>query len=430
MSIKRVPSTEVVFADDEENFSLVLAKKPCLMMPKNDINMSSKPSNSSISTENRFAPLMQNKNQNSIQNTSSVFTHRKQKIVIPPIVVTNKSFTQIKDLMQHLKINIYNIQFMSVGIKIILHDMDVYDAILSYLSSDNTFKYYTFNVPHKQPYKVVLYGLPKTDINDINELKNILPKHLVCEEIKEMSPKISKYNDYAIYIAYFNRDNFNLKELQKSACYVMHIKVRWEHFRRRSGPTQCSNCQLFGHGSNNCHLDTKCNICGGPHEMKNCEHYTDYSEGYRSQIKCSNCGENHLSNSSNCPKREEFINIRRTLALKANSSHRLRTTPQHNKNLDFNDRSIYPPLSTKSQVRPTLSDQIKLLTQQQQLATPPSLTSVKNRETSDEQLFSVNELLNITKELISSLRKCKDKYDQLQVITELAVKYVYGNGQN
>ena len=48
-----------------------------------------------------------------------------------------------------------------------------------------------------------------------------------------------------------------------------------------------------------------------------------------------------------------------------------------------------------------------------------------NQETNDENLFSFEELKNLTFKLISNLRKCNYRELQFEVVTSLAYKFLY-----
>lgn len=62
---------------------------------------------------------------------------------------------------------------------------------------------------------------------------------------------------------------------------------------------------------------------------------------------------------------------------------------------------------------------------------PPQINSWSNvRKTeqschNENNLFSIDELKNLTFELISKLRNCKSRFDQFEVITGLAFKFLH-----
>lgn len=56
-----------------------------------------------------------------------------------------------------------------------------------------------------------------------------------------------------------------------------------------------------------------------------------------------------------------------------------------------------------------------------------SSTIPNQTQSADEtnELFTPSELLQLTQEMILSLRGCKNKIEQFNTITELAIKYLY-----
>lgn len=129
----------------------------------------------------------------------------------------------------------------------------------------------------------------------------------------------------------------------KAITGMFYVKVSWSMYKRRGGPIQCTTCRQFGHGNKNCHLQTKCSLCGEQHDSTECIHLNQYEEGIYVSIKCCNCNGNHPSTSLLCPKRNDFIEMRQNLSRKANKKSRRRKNRFHN--LDFDNMQQYPQLS-------------------------------------------------------------------------------------
>ena len=218
--------------------------------------------------------------------------------------------------------------------------------------------------------------------------------------------KNKKFNHgLSLYLVSFNRENFNFNIL-KSVTGIMHMRVRWNTYKRRSGPIQCRNCQSYGHGNLNCHLPSVCSLCGENHQYEKCLHLNSYEEGNYYSIKCANCKQNHPSNSLQCEKRTEFINIRKKLSYHA-----------HNKTHTIQNKDNFPELKS---LKPASVQNNNYAAEKQQF-------SKLHQKHINNDLFSINELMQITHEIITSLRGCINKDDQFQVISKLAVKYVYGS---
>lgn len=269
--------------------------------------------------------------------------NRIPKVHIPPIVFKDIKFAQLKGLLNNLNISEYITQFMSIGIKITVNDIDNYYKLNNFVThKDNKDVYntYTHNVQHKTPVKIVLSGMPLIDTEELKQEIDqlIATKNLKCETVQLMKTKRNKYDEYALYLFNFTRLNFDFNAL-KTITGVFNVRVRWSSYKRRSGPTQCSNCQIFGHGNNNCNLPTVCSLCGEGHHQTECIHLGPYEEGIYAEIKCSNCNGNHAANSLQCPRREEFRNMRETLSRKANN-HQKRAA----NHINHEDHNAYPEL--------------------------------------------------------------------------------------
>lgn len=73
-------------------------------------------------------------------------------------------------------------------------------------------------------------------------------------------------------------------------------------------PTQCYNCQRYGHTSEFCRHSRRCKNCAGPHSHKECTSPTN--------LMCANCGGHHASTYSGCPcKTAAYAAIRRERVL-------------------------------------------------------------------------------------------------------------------
>ena len=124
---------------------------------------------------NKFEPLI-HLNDNAVKNDQA----NTKKIKIPPIVIKNQKYNDILKFVSSLNIVKYHIQFISIGIKVIVQCLDDFDNLQKYLS-DKNINYFTYSMPHKLPFKTVLSGLPTLNTNDIkSELMELLPKNIVC----------------------------------------------------------------------------------------------------------------------------------------------------------------------------------------------------------------------------------------------------------
>ena len=81
-----------------------------------------------------------------------------------PITITAVNYTEVKNIMRDLKLERYNIQLMSIGVKVKLHNLEDYEKVCSHLTNKK-FKFFTHD--KQNTLKFVLAGLRKMNINDI-----------------------------------------------------------------------------------------------------------------------------------------------------------------------------------------------------------------------------------------------------------------------
>lgn len=187
-------------------------------------------------------------------------------------------------------------------------------------------------------------------------------------------------------------------------------------------------------------MTTKCPNCGDNHASDNCT---------ASTTKCANCAGEHQSTNEQCPKRQAFIEMRTKMSSKNNKK---KQTVKQSLNVDS---SNFPELS-KGKNKPSQTELPEF-----QANNPWSLkknplfkngTSSSINDTTPitptnsnhpwtwvhenpnvhpswkfncGNLFSALECSKIFKELTSSLRNCMNKTEQLEVMFEVAVKYIY-----
>ena len=175
---------------------------------------------------------------------------------------------------------------------------------------------------------------------------------------------------------------------------INFIKVRWDYQKaNKSKLTQCYNCQMFGHGSSRCKVKTFCAKCAGNHKTTECN---------STVFKCANCNGAHKAMSPDCPSRANYVEIRQRVQPK-----RIPRPVIKNQNSNTNYNTNFPN-SLHQKATPTVNSWGNTQTENQ-----------------NNNLFSFEELKNLTVELISNLSKCKSRADQFEVITSLACKFLY-----
>lgn len=347
---------------------------------------------------------------------------------VPPIVVGSKYFHQLNDVLSRTKVSLYTMKLTATGIRLTLSKLDDYDLVLNALKDPaNPLNFYTHDVNNK-PQKFVVKGLPDmTNFDTVirSKLKEI---NLVPDDIKKMTIKDPFFNQ-ANYIVYFPKGTTSLKDLQTQVIAICNIVTVWQNYKTPRGPTQCHNCQMFGHGSRNCNLSPKCVKCGKNHKTTDCQ--VDGDD--RQNIKCANCNDNHVASYSLCPARTEYVNMRQrqsaSAARKSSNFHPnpIRPPPPNNE-------ANYPAIIPKQRQTQAWFSQFEPSDASEPVADnksrnerPRRATKKDNDRRPDEDLFSKDELFDIFKKLTSKLKLCRTRTEQIEVITELAFDYCMNN---
>ena len=324
------------------------------------------------------------------------------RVRIPPIVVKVDNFY---NLCQKLNAETFKVTYkhMSIGTGIITTNVEEHRKVIEILKNDNI-SFFTHDIKSEKPLKVVLRGLhsiPEKDLKDELSKKQIPP--LAIFPMKRKSGIQGRDQPYLIH---FNKAEVTLNTLKKNVKNIFYTIVNWElYVNAKNGPTLCNNCLQDGHGTKNCNMPSKCNICGKSHRTNEC---TVTDPAIR---KCANCSGNHPASSIQCPKRQQYLEIRN----KIHQKQAYQSTRRSNPIVNINDSNIFPALTNPNNISQnntnTQNNQFKQL----------------NLNTNNSNLFGANELLLIFNEMIERMQNCKDKKDQIMVLGEICIKYVYGH---
>lgn len=332
----------------------------------------------------------------------------------PPITIINLNIVEIENKFKTLSIPRTSLeaQLCNVGVKIFVKNDKEYETLKAFCIQ-NQIEFYSHTTKNNRKIKMVLYGLPEMDTE---EIENVLKEFNINPlDIKKMIVKEPKFELQCNYLLYFKKsDNIRISDL-KQVRTLFQIKVRWQYYvHRREGPTQCSNCQRFSHGTENCYLKPKCIRCGKPHKSNDCplrDPSNPTQKTPRANLKCANCNGNHVASYQKCPARLEAIEKKKLVARKFktsgpenHSSNTFKNAPELN---DFN----YPSLSsnTKAWHNGSIKNNI--------------LYSHHMKSTSSN-LLSAQECYSIFNEFIDALINCETRVQQLKVIGEITFKYL------
>lgn len=405
---------------------------PPLPQKMNSPTKSVLPVNSSynVSTANKFEPLSNSNNIGASDLNNKV--QMIQKNVVPPFVVVGATdFAKaIKIVCKHAKDN-YTIKYMKIGTKVQVSEMTAYMAINNELKAEGI-RYFTHDVDELKIKKFVISGLPCSDISDIEN--SLMMQKVQFMKVQEVFVKNARFDKECIYIVSFKANTTNLSELQKIK-YVNRVSVRWsEHKNKNKGPTQCRNCYMYGHGMRNCHLPKKCIKCGSTN------HSLDSCDIMEEAIKCANCNGNHMADSAACESRSKFIEMRTKFSTRSDNTDKKGKNDKKDKkdknakksakgfvstnyDKDFPNKPMNGRTPTTNPWGPNnRNDDVASSSQtDKQRNKGASRTSNENAD-----LFTMDEIIAITKDVFASLAQCKTKEDQLGVIVKLSAKYLYG----
>lgn len=290
-----------------------------------------------------------------------------------------------------------------MGIKVFCTTIADFEAICKTLKTKNI-QYFTHDVVSNKSQKFVLSGLPNFPIEEIKAA--LLHEGLKINDVKKMRTK-SENENYALFLVYFDNSSITLQGLRKVK-FILNAVVGWKPYQQaRNGPTQCNNCQLYGHGNKNCHLQPRCAKCGLKHHTTTC--MKDQQPQLESSFipKCCLCGGEHSSKDRNCPKRVSYMNMKINQS-KSSTARLSNAQPRHQPSPT---RSNESPHSTHVTPNTKYSDWFKQ-THRSEVNTQPT-----------DELLSNDLLTEMMIELFQGLRASKTRLDQIQTVAAVVLKY-------
>lgn len=96
-----------------------------------------------------------------------------------------------------------------------------------------------------------MYGLHPVPIDELKLELNT--KGVNPIEVKKLNIKNIKFDNQAMYLLYFKKENKALLSELKKIRSLFHVIVKFDYFKNKNiGPTQCANCQYFYQCQENC----------------------------------------------------------------------------------------------------------------------------------------------------------------------------------
>lgn len=336
----------------------------------------------------------------------------QKKVKFAPIVVTDVN-KDIHKLITDLNLSC-DLKITSVGKKIIPKSADDISKITEVLDKEKV-NYFSHPNSDKKIFKAVLRGLPEIDTaaisGSLTDSHKITPSKIIMFNTKSSSK---------LYLCHFDKGVVNMNTLNTIKSVYHHV-VSWQTYKpKKKTVTQCYRCTMFGHGISTCKRFMVCMLCAENHLTTECNTIT--KDTVSPTYKCFNCAganlkSDHKANDMNCPFRAKYI----TTIEKARGSTNKQST-QKNENDE----------KTKSSVGKNIGQYVKAPTPHTQTyaeaAAQPytsthsnarnASTKSKIKQSSDE-LFTFAEVTELLLTCINDLKRCKTKFDQIVVITNL-----------
>lgn len=384
-----------------------------------------------VSTSNRFQAL----------SDDGASTSKKVRTVDklfkpPPVVITGDGAkSDLHGFMKSIAISSYFIKNISIGTKVFLSSEDDYSVLTEQLKA-NHFEFFSHGRKDQKQFRVVLCGLPEMNTCIIeSELKE--KYNLDTSKTTLIKSKFNNPNN-AMYFISFSSKEVTLNSLNQIKS-ISNVIVRWrKYIPKRRGPTQCTNCGMFGHGSTYCHRKRICIHCANDHASDACP-FTGNNQSAEIAFRCFNCMQkklpfNHSANDENCPCRAEYLSlINRSNGNRMNqNSNRINNVRKPGPGLreNLNDVNAFPSLKRRSNAGPpeTIVKEMRQQRVNNRVTMAQALSGCNNNtrgntsnstNSNSNDLFSSEELFDIFVDAVQRLEACSTKLEQMKVIASL-----------
>lgn len=350
-------------------------------------------------------------------------TTKSARVRVPPIHITGVSTSAINNLLRGAGIlsTEFRLKLAKATVQLRISTKEAFDCAVTMLK-ENAMEFFTHSTSDNIPVKFVLSGLPLFSINGLlAELKNA---GFSPQEIKIMSKRKTDFEEYAVYLVYFQRGTVKLQDLRKKAAVLFNVVATWRFFSKRpTDAAQCHRCQRFGHGSANCYLNPQCVKCGNAHLTNECPlpKKGDLNEknNSRAHVKCANCGGSHTANYRGCPSRKAYLESLEQRK-KKQAKPPTRDSPPKLTPFEFppcggGATPTLPQSGTAG--RGTYADVCKA---RGSGMGPPSGTDLPS-----DSLFTITEFLTLARDMFIRLNGCHNKQQQFMALSELLLTYIF-----
>lgn len=251
-----------------------------------------------------------NKSSNSTEGQSQTIIASKASKKPPPITMEDvNSALQLNGALNEFKGKFW-LATSPNGLRIYPESNEIHAQICMALSLKN-FGFNSHKLKLFKPFKAVLKGMDLLPIEEVTAS--------ITEAIGSAPERIAIVHTRSIsfYIVEFRASEVDMSTLANNRL-IGNYRVKWEPYKKKkTGPTQCTNCTRFGHGQQSCSRITYCLLCAEEHRFSECP-LKDAPSGCAELYQCKNClrnshEANHPANAIDCPSRAAFIANRERL---------------------------------------------------------------------------------------------------------------------
>jgi hypothetical protein len=224
------------------------------------------------------------------QNNHSIHSQMNDDTLkIPPLFILN--ITQYSHFRNEISKIISN-EFIATSkydrIKVTLETVDDFRTLTKYLD-EKKYEYYTYRLKTEKDISAIIRNLPLsiTEFEVMEELKIL--EYLVKSVTRLTNKDKIPTSLMAVQLANHHKSQeiFKLKKL-------LNCIIITEPRRKLKDPSQCTNCQRFGHLHKSCKLQPRCVKCNLSHHYSNCNKTSEIPPN------CVNCNGTHPANYKGC----------------------------------------------------------------------------------------------------------------------------------
>lgn len=240
---------------------------------------------------------------------------------VKPIFIQEK-LKEVRELISQIKLQV-NPAFKissAFSTQVIVKTIEDKASVINFLRL-NGIQFHTFSEKSEKAKKFVLKGYYEASTT---EVLKVLQK----EKVPAVKVTVLVRNpEFTFYLVHFQDENVNINVLNHNNRTIDNVIVKWETIKKKNkSPTQCFNCQRWGHSSQSCGYNFRCVKCTETHDPNNCKRTT--RDG---NPKCINCNGDHAASYRMCPS---FISYAERIKISKSKVQKLKMHPQVSPSLD------------------------------------------------------------------------------------------------